>query len=112
MNKLNEAYNRMLRKMIKGGFKRKENSWSFVLKNDDVLRISKTTPLESFINKQQRNYTAHVIRKENQCIVKRLLFEDNRSRKQGPHQSLLGRVLKSENTTAEMFFKNAIERKF
>ena len=112
MNKLNAAYNRMLRKMIKGGFKRKENSWSFVLKNDDVLRISKTTPLESFINKQQKNYTAHVIRKENQCIVKRLLFEDNRSRKQGPHQSLLGRVLKNENTTAEMFFKNAIERKF
>ena len=74
--------------------------------------MAKTITLESFSNIQQRNYAAHIVRKENQSIVKKLMFENNQSRKQGPQQTVLNRVLKSENFTAEMFLKNATELKF
>jgi len=74
--------------------------------------MAKTTTLESFTNIQQRNYAAHIVRKENQSIVKKLMFENNQSRKQGPQQTVLNRVLKYKNCKAETFFKNATERKF
>ena len=74
--------------------------------------MAKTTTLESFTNIQQRNYAAHIVRKENQSIVKKLMFENNQSKKQGPQQNVLNRVLKSETCTAKIFFKNATERKF
>ena len=63
MGKINAVYNRMLRKMIKGGFRRRENSWSYVLKNEDIIQMVKTITLESFSNIQQRNYAAHIVRK-------------------------------------------------
>ena len=74
--------------------------------------MAKTITLESFSNIQQSNYADHIVRKENNSIVKKLLFESNQSRKQGPQQTILNRVLESENCTAEIFFKNATDRKF
>ena len=112
MDKINSAYCKMIRKITKGGFKRNINSWSFVHRNEDLLRMAKTISLESYVNKQQRNYLAHIIRKENSSIIKKLLFEDNSSKKQGPQPTLLSRVIKNENCSEDMFYQNAMERKF
>ena len=112
LKRVGTSYNKMLRKLVKGGYKRREGSWSFVHRNEDILRMAKTLPLESFVKNQQRNYVAHIIRKNNSSIVKKLIFNSNESRKQGPQQSLLSNVLKNEGCTLQELMINAVNRKF
>ena len=101
MQKLNAAYMSLLRRMTKGGFKRKPNSWSYVHRNEDLLRMSKTDSLQTFVYKQQLKYVTSVIGKDNNSIVKRLLFNDNPSMRPGPQMSLLKTVMKNENLTID-----------
>ena len=112
MNRISAAYNGMLRKMTKGGYKRKADSWAFVHTNIDIQRMAKVESLESFVKKQQRNYVAHIIRKENSSLVKRLLFNNNVSHRQGPQTTILSSVLKNENATDNTFYVDARNRMF
>ena len=74
LNRMNALYSTFIRRMGKGGYKRKGDTWSFVFSNEDLIRMAKPTDLSSYIRKQQRNYAWHIIRKENSSIVKRLFF--------------------------------------
>ena len=107
LKKLNAAYMSFIRKMTKGGFKRKPNSWSFVHTNEDLLRMAKTDSLEDFVKKQQLKYVANVVRKDNQSTVKRLLFDNHDSLKPGPQQSLLTSVLKAEGMALQQLCNRA-----
>ena len=80
LQRITSAYMSMLRKMVKGGYRRKKDAWSFILPNEDLLRICKTECIEAFISAQQRRYLAHVIREENDRISKKLLFNDKEFR--------------------------------
>ena len=100
-----------IRKMTKGGFRRKSDSWSYVLLNEDLLRMSKTMTLKAYVDKQQRNYVGHIVRKDNASIVKRLLFNDDPSHKTGPRTTLLSSVIKTEDCLPDELFSNAMERK-
>ena len=42
-----------IRRMVKGGFNRRDGTWSYQYTNSDLLRIANTTELSSFIEKQQ-----------------------------------------------------------
>ena len=112
MRKMSSVYTTMIRKMTKGGYKRKDGSWSYVHTNADLLRMSKTMPLESFVHKQQRNYVGHIVRKDNTSIVKRLMFNDDTSHKQGPQNTMLTSVIKTEACSPDELFRDAIARKF
>ena len=101
MQKLNAAYVSLLRRMTKGGFKRKPNSWSYVHRNEDLLRMAKTDSLKTFVHKQQLKYVTSVIGKDNNSIVKCLLFNDNPSMRPGPQMSLLKTVMRNENLTID-----------
>ena len=90
-----------IRKMTKGGFKRKPNSWSYMHTNEDLLRIAKTDSLEDFVKRQQLRYVAHVVRKGNESTVKRLLFDNHDSLRPDPQLSLLTSVLKAEGMTLQ-----------
>ena len=46
----------MLRKMVKGGYRRKSNSCSFVLTNKEILKICKTENIDDYSSRVQRNY--------------------------------------------------------
>ena len=59
-SKTNASYMSMLRKMVKGGYKRKTGEWSFVYTNEDLKRICGTVDLIQFVKTQQRNYAAHI----------------------------------------------------
>ena len=59
LNRLSSTYCAMLRKMIKGGYRRKPHTWSFQLSNQDLLRIGNTEDIGDFVARQQRNYAAH-----------------------------------------------------
>ena len=69
--------------LVKGGYRRKEDSWSFVHTNDDIIWMARTETIGAYIEKQQRNFLAHIIRMENYSTTKRLLFNNNPSRMAG-----------------------------
>ena len=88
---INAIYMSFLRRMIKGGYRRKDDSWAFVLKNSDLLRIAKTEDVHSFVNRQRTNLVAKINQKENTSILKRLLYNDDDAKKR-PKASLLSMI--------------------
>ena len=88
---INAIYISFLRRMIKGGYRRKDDSWAFVLKNSDLLRIAKTEDVHSFVNRQRSNFVAKINQKENTSILKRLLYNDDDAKKR-PKASLLSMI--------------------
>ena len=108
---LNATYNRMLRIMIRNGFKRKENSWAFVIPNKELHKICGTENLENFINRQQRGYVAHVIRRDEISITKRLMFNADASHRRGVRTNLLKTVLTREGRPNEAFYNDCLQKK-
>ena len=111
-SKISSAYTSTLRKMVKNGFKRKENQWSFVYTNEDIKRICHASDVLKFVMSQQRNYAAHIIRMDNSSIAKRLFFNNDRSRRQGRQLTLKTIVLKNEECNEIEFFERAMRRNF
>ena len=111
VQRMRSTYTNMLRKMVKGGFRRKKDSWSFTLTNADILRLCGTEDIESYIRRQQRNYLAHLIRHDDTSISKRLTFSDN-PRRPGRHITMKTMVLDNERMTEDAFNKHALLRKF
>ena len=105
LGKMTSTYMSFLRKMTKGGYRRKENSWSFVLTNEDLIRIAKVTDLSTYIKEQQRNFVRKIADEDNRNFAKRLMFNSNRSIKTGPTTTLLSSVLKSEKCTPDELFR-------
>ena len=105
LDKMTSTYMSFLRKMTKGGYRRKENSWSFVLTNEDLIRIAKVTDLSTYIKEQQRNFVRKIVNEDNRNFAKRLMFNSNRSIKTGPTTTLLSSVLKSEKCTPDELFR-------
>ena len=110
--RLSSVYCSMLRKMIKGGYRRKRDSWSYVLSNKDILQISKTEDISKFAARQQRNYAAHVIRKDNDSIAKRAMFNSDHRTKRGRKISLLQYACDDAKCSMTEFFTNSLNRKF
>ena len=79
--------------------------WNFVHKNF-LLYLCTCV----FIARQQRNYLAHLIRKPDTSTLKQLVFNNNKSKKQGRKISLYKTVIENEKTTPDLFNRNAIDR--
>ena len=48
-NRINSSYTGMLRKMVKGGYRRKsETEWNFQLTNNDLHNLCKTEDISAF----------------------------------------------------------------
>ena len=110
MQRLTSCYCSMIRKMIKGGYRREKDSWRFCLSNDNLLKIAKSEGLEVFVRRQQRNYAAHIIRKENESTSKRLMFNANPIRKTGPRMTLLKTAIESANESQRDFIRKGMNR--
>ena len=80
IKKLESCWFGFLRRMIKGGFRRKpaENddqpNFSFVYTNIEVEKIVKSKPLRDFMDAQYLRYIAHVCRRDNNNLSKLSLF--------------------------------------
>ena len=110
-DRINSCYTSMLRKMIKGGYKRKPGTeWSFVYRNEDLHTICGTEDIDIFTAQQQKKYLAHLSRQPNTCITKRLLFNSNDALKTGRIHTLETIVLATENNTPEEFYRRALNR--
>ena len=78
--KVDAIWNRMCRKMVKGGFRRvktdnsEEDSFKFHFKNEDIVRICKTTAASIFCEAQHLKFVGHIARMENDAPQKQWLF--------------------------------------
>ena len=97
--------------MIKGGFRRKNDSWEFVLSNADILRQCRTENVEGIIRRLQRNYLAHIVRQDDDSVSKRLTFSDDR-RKLGRYTTTQTMVLGHAEMDGDKFNRRAMTRIF
>ena len=87
MKKVESVWNTFLRRMIKGGFERKnvpknkddnipaeEIDWAYRINNKQLRDITKTTELRHFCEVQHLKYVAHITRSDNDSIQKNLFF--------------------------------------
>ena len=77
VKKLDVVWHRMLRKVVKNGFKRKPDSLkhsSTQTKTHNVLRITECQSIEIFAEKLQVKWLAHCVRMENDALQKFSLF--------------------------------------
>ena len=112
--KLDSCYRIMLRKLIKGGFRKAEvdGMKPFYL-TDDILRIAKAEDVSKFVKRQQRNYTAHLARTSNSNPTKQLMFNDDKYRKPGNHApELLQQSVKNSGVSRDEFLNRAASRLF
>ena len=93
IQKLESIWCGFLRRMVKGGFTRKnvpknkkektipddEIDWSFILSNDDIRRITNTSKIKQFCEIQHLKYIAHVTRLGNDSLQKQFLFLESSS---------------------------------
>ena len=108
--RMDSEYTCLLRKMVRGGYKRKPDSYSYVYTNEKLHDMCNTTPLHLFIKKQQRSYLAHLIRQEDTTIAKRLLFEAEMNRVPGRVITLRKRVAENEQCDEETIIERAMNR--
>ena len=87
IDKLSAAWNRMLRRMVRGGFARKvpddDSNFALKISNVELYKITGCQPLRDFIKKQQLHYAGHVTRMRNDCWQKRTLFIQNENNGKG-----------------------------
>ena len=110
-NRMNSEYAGTLRKMVRGGCRRKKDSYSYVYTNEQLYTLYNTTPLTTYIEKQQRSYIAHLIRQEDTLTTKRLLFDNTKNRIPGRTITPLQSVAEKEQCSELELIDRAIERK-
>lgn len=109
-NHIDAVYMSMLRKMVKGGYRRKPESFSYILLNSHILEKCDTDNIHTFIAKQQRNYVTKIIKGENIKLTKRLMFNNNIITKRGRKVTLYQSVIEKERISSETFNCNALSR--
>ena len=75
--------------------------------------IQKTEDVSKFVKRQQRNYTAHLIRTANTKPTKQLMFNNDKYTKPGRHApELLQQAVKQSGLSQVEFLNEAVNRKF
>ena len=100
----------MLRRMIRGGFRKTENL-HFFYTNQDVLAICQTDDIQTYVSRQQTSYLSHLARQSNSTLTKKLTFNCDKVTKRGrPTETLEDKVLKVNMMTADQFYTAALKR--
>ena len=109
LTKLNATYMGYLRRLVKGGFDRKDGGWSFKYSNTQLLRICNTGDLCDFIKSQQLKYVVNILKRSDGSITKRLLFNDDKITRRGrPQITLMSSVLKAERCSLTKIIENNV----
>ena len=112
--KLDVIYRNLLRRMLKGGFKRVDSDqgdFRYKLSNEKVHAICGTSDVSCFIKNQQKSFASHVVRMSNNRCIKQLMFNDDKCCRTGrTHTTLLEQVVNNTNSTLEKFINLSMER--
>ena len=103
LRKIESIWCNFLRKMVRNGYKRKhvpdeyheslkqtkksnkaevptppdDLDWSYIYSNEQLMQITKTTPISNFCKSQHLKYVAHVSRLDNSSFQKQILFSSD-----------------------------------
>ena len=118
-DKLDSTYRIMLRRMIKGGCRKRKNdenpaeAMKFFYDSNKIHEICQTEDISGYVKRQQRNYAAHIIRTSSAEPTKQFMFNNDKYRKPGQHApELLQQVVKQSGVTKLEFISQAASRKF
>ena len=75
--------------------------------SNELLIESGTESLEKFIARQQRQYLAHIVRREDDSILKMITFNNDEIRVPGPYNTLGSSVLNRETINESEFYRRA-----
>ena len=113
--KLDVTYRTFLRRMVRGGFKRideSENEFRLKYTNVKIHQICGTKDVSVFIKGQQCSYAGHLVRMKVDRSVKQLMFNDDKCSKAGRSvPTLLDQVVSNNNTTVDTFCNIAMSKK-
>ena len=123
LSKLNATYNKFLRSMIWNGFKRKQEhcnyndentteiDWSYKITNEKLYEITNTVNITTYYEKQQKQWIAHVIRRENNHPCKMLTFHTNRIKRRGRKvPSMIERTISSSKKSKGQFLSDCLKK--
>ena len=115
-DRLDVTYRRFLRRMVRGGFKKKdgeeENEFSFRINNQHLHRLCGSRDVSLYIKDQQCNYAAHIVRTASDRSVKKLMFNRDKYTKAGRvTPTLLEQAARSRNVSIDGFCNDAMARK-
>ena len=111
MKQIDSCYTSMLRKMVRGGYKRKEGEWGYKITNEQLIKMCKTESVSDFVKRQRKRYLAHVIRLPNNSTTKRLMFNSDATTVPGNHTPFFQSVLMAEGTNIQQFGIMALEKR-
>ena len=111
-NHINATYMSMLRKMVKGGYRRQSGTYRFVLSNRDLLKKCQTEDIHDFVSRQQRNFIAHLTRLDNERLAKRLMFNGDDARRPGRRTTLYDKVVERMQISPDKFNQDALLRRY
>lgn len=112
MERICSTYFAMLRKMIRNGYKRKEDTYRYIYSNNQLLEIARTEHPNTFIKRQQRSFVAHIVRRDDDSVLKRSLFNDDPVRIPGRKLSLWKNVIDKEDCSEKEFIARAMSKKY
>ena len=115
-DRLDVTYRRFLRRMVRGGFKKKdgeeENEFSFRINNQHLHRLCDSRDVSLYIKDQQCNYAAHIVRTASDRSVKKLMFNTDKYTKAGRvTPTLLEQAARSRNVSIDGFCNDAMARR-
>ena len=84
--------------------------WRYKINNDRLFRITKTKTIESFYETQQSKWIAHVIRRENNDIIKILTFHTTKGKRGAPVKSILERSINYSRLDRNQFIRDCFNR--
>ena len=111
--KLDSTYIHFLRRMVKGGFRRIENTYKLVLTNEKLLQICQTVNLQEFVLKRQTSFIAHQIRRNNDHMVKQLMFNvESKIGRGRPSHTLIEKIVSNLQISRDRFYEFCLLRKY
>ena len=124
-DKIENTQNMHLRQLVKRGFERKGGprsnqdnigyNWAPVISNKKLLGICRTDPVLNFADFQRAKWFSHVIRKDNDAVVKQVLFEETQSTRKGRTTSALDQLLevtRHHDMSDNEVYKSSVSRDF
>ena len=111
--RLDVTYRKLLRRMVRGGFKRcdaNEGDFRYKIDNEKLHAICHTSDVSNFVRQQQKNYASHVVRMPVERYAKQLMFNDDKYHRVGRHTpDLLEQVIKDNNCSIDMFINGCMK---
>ena len=85
--------------------------WRYVINNQRLYEITKTTPITTYYEQQQINWISHVIRRKNHNVSKILTFHSTKRTRLGRKSlSILERCVQNSSVSQTQFLKDSFRK--